>query len=352
MRVLIDTTYSRRAPVSGTAIYLERIIEALGDLDDVEVEPVSNPRHRAPAGGGLGSLRNLLADRWWTAVELPRMAGRFRADVIHHPLPAFARWSSLPQVVTVHDLAFERVPEQFDRAFRAYARRAHRSAALSAAAVICDSETTASDARMLWGVPGERIVVALLGPGQEISRRAADAATHFLYVGDDEPRKNLRGLLAGYAAYRERAERPIELVLAGSARHEAAGVRVEPHASRERLAELYAGAAALIQPSLYEGFGLTALEAMSAGTPVIAANIPVLREICAGAVLYADPRDPRSFAGAMLQLAEQPRLREQLADRGRRRAAQFSWQACASAHREAYALARATVAYPLARKSA
>jgi glycosyltransferase involved in cell wall biosynthesis len=338
MRVMIDATYAQQAPYSGTGIYSERIVNALARLDDVEVEPVVNPRRRPPAGGGVGSLKNLATDRWWTAFQLPGLARRAGADVLHHPLPAFARWTSIPQVVTVHDLAFQRIPQHFDRRYRRYARLSHRGAALASQAVLCVSEATALDVRLLWGVEVERIVVALLGPGQEIpplERRPR----HFLYVGDDEPRKNLPVLLAAYAGYRGRAERPIDLVLAGAASGRGEGVRTEPRPTRERLAELYAGALGLIHPSLHEGFGLTALEALSLGVPVVASAIPALREICGGAALYADPRDPRAFTTAMIQLATQPRLRERLADHGRRQAAQFSWEACARAHVDAYGLA-------------
>lgn len=339
MRVLFDITYAARAPYSGTGVYIDRITDALRRIDGVEIEAVANRRRRRAAGGGLGSMRNLLADRWWTAVELPEIGRRVRADVIHHPLPAFARTAPMPQVITVHDLAFERLPEQFDRAFRLYAHRAHRAAARAAGAVICVSETTALDVRELWRVPAERIVVARHGPGQAIMV-SEHAREYLLYVGDDEPRKNLRVLLAAYLAYRAQTEQPLELVLAGSASGDGVGIRVEHNPARERLAELYAGAVAVIQPSLYEGFGLTALEAMSAGTPVLAADVPGLREVCGDAALYADPRDPLALASAIKQIAEQPLLREQLATRGRVRAEKFSWAAGARAHLDAYSLAQ------------
>jgi glycosyltransferase involved in cell wall biosynthesis len=339
----MDTTYSCRAPHSGTAVYIDRVTDALARLEGIEVETIANARRRLPAGGGLGSLRNLLIDRWWTAVELPRLARRLSADVIHHPLPALMRSSSLPQVITVHDLAFERLPQQFARAFRLYAHRAHRAAALAASAVICVSDTTAREVQALWGVATDRIVVAPHGPGQDLPRPrthgSESAPRHFLYVGDDEPRKNLRVLLAAYAAYRGRAERPLDLLLAGSADANGPGVRVERWPSRERLSELYATAVALIQPSLYEGFGLTALEAMTCGTPVLASDIPGLREVCGDAALYSDPHDPQIFATAIAEIARQPKLREQLAERGRRRAALFSWATCARAHLTAYSLA-------------
>ena len=93
----------------------------------------------------------------------------------------------------------------------------------------------------------------------------------------------------------------------------------------ERLADLYSAAAALVHPSLHEGFGLTPLEAMTTGTPVIAARSPGVTEVCGEAALYVDPRDAEDLAGRLAQVAADPALRSDLGERGRRRAAEFSW---------------------------
>ncbi len=341
MRVLIDTTYARRAPLSGTGIYIERLCAELGQLPDVELLTVANLRRRPPAGGGAGSVRNALTDLWWTTVELPRTARLTGAQLIHHPLPAVSFRAPVPQVVTIVDLAFERLPEHFDRGFRIFASRTHRAAASSAAAVVAISETTAADARELWGIRGERIVVAPLGPGQELPQSLAHGVPrrHFLYVGDSEPRKNLGVLMAAYSRYRARVKDPVELVLAGSVDARGPGVRVVQRPDRAQLARLYAGAVALVHPSLYEGFGLTPLEAMRLGTPVIAARAPGTVETCGDAARYADPHEPEAFAGAMLELFHELAVRADLQRRGRERARAFSWATCARRHIDAYSLA-------------
>lgn len=344
MRVLLDVTYARRAPISGTGVYIENLCRELEQIGGVEVVTVSNPSRRPPAGGGLGSLRNLGSDFRFSTVGLRRAARRGGAQLIHHTLPGPPTAVRLPQVVTFTDLAYERLPHMFDRRYRRYAQLVHRATARRAAAVICISQTTAADVSELWGVPPERVVVAHLGPGQELPPvPRAGAPEHFLYVGDQEPRKNLGVLLDAYQRYRERLPATLGLVLAGAFDQVPAGagpgVTLAPRPSPARLAELHARAAALVHPSRYEGFGLTALEAMSAGTPVLAARAPGVSEVCGDAALYADADDPEAFAQAMAALGGDQDLRRRLRELGRARIGRFSWQACARAHLEAYSLA-------------
>ncbi|MGH2866206.1 MAG: glycosyltransferase family 4 protein [Solirubrobacteraceae bacterium] len=339
MRVLLDITYVRRAPASGTGVYLDRLQAALLQLEGIEVTAVADPRRQPPAGGGIGSLRNALADQWWTQIELPRLARSARAELIHHPLPAYCSTTRLPQVITVHDLAFERLPAKFDRRYRTYARLAHRAAARHAAAVVCVSEATAADVRDRWGIAPERIAVAHHGPGQPLPDYARRTPTHFLYVGDDEPRKNLTLLLAGYGAYRAAAPEPLELVLAGSAVRSGPGVQTVSAPSAAQLAALYTGAAALVHPAALEGFGLTVLEAMSLATPVIAVDTPAAREVCGAGAEYLAAGSPDALAQALTRLAGDASAQRDLGRRGRERATQFSWAASAHRHLEAYSCA-------------
>jgi glycosyltransferase involved in cell wall biosynthesis len=324
-------SYALRGP-SGTATYLACLTRALRE-EGAEVVELADEGRGAPGRGGLRSARNLARDGWWVQAELPRRARAEGADVLHHPLPALAARAPCPQVVTVHDLAFERLPEHFAPAFRRYAHQAHRAAARGAQAVVCVSQTTSADARARWGVAPERIVVAPHGPGQPLPV-VARAATprHLLYVGDDEPRKNLGVLRDAHARYRA-AGGTLPLVLAGRA------PGGDGPAGPERLAELLAHAAALVHPALHEGFGLTPLEAMAAGTPVIAARTPGLSETCGDAVLYADPDGAAGLATLLQAVATDPALRADLSRRGLQRAAAFDWRACASRHIEAYTLA-------------
>lgn len=298
MRVLVDVSYARRGR-SGTQVAIDHLVP---ELEALGVDVIT-------AEGRTGRHLDPLAELRWQ-----RRLAAAGADVIHHPLPAWAP-TRTPQVVTVHDLAFEAVPACFNRRFRAYARRAHRFAAQRAAAVVTPSRATADDAHAFWGVSA---LVAPWGPGQAPPCDRGEPR-HFLYVGDDEPRKNLGRLRAA-------VERSGTLPLRRSTG--------EPD-----LADLHRHAAALVLPSLHEGFGLPVLEAMHAGTPVLAADIAALREVGGDAVRYCDPRSVDSIAAGLTELATVGPLREELRRRGLARARRFSWRACAEAYREAYSLA-------------
>ncbi len=322
MRVLLDTTFARRGP-SGTGVYIERLAAALAG-EGVDVVAAWNPRRRAPGSGSARSAVNLVGDEWWTTVELPRAARAASADVIHHPLPAHAWGAGRPQVVTVHDLAFVERPELFDGRYAAWAARAHRLAARRADAVICVSQATRRAALARWGVDG---LVAHHGPGQApATPPVRGRGRHYLYVGDDEPRKDLGTLRAAHA----RLAAPAPLRIAG-----AAGESV----SAAGLAALHAEAIALVHPARHEGFGLTVLEAMAMGTPVIAARCPAVEEVGGPAIRYFDPGDAAGLAAEMGLLAADSAAREALGAAGRERARAFSWRESARRHIEAYTLA-------------
>lgn len=330
----------RRGP-SGTAVYVDQLARALRRRGQVELVEASQ-RHRLSPGGRnpLRSACNALLDLLWLHGGLPRAARAARVDVVHHPLPAHSARIGCAQVATLHDLAFEARPRGYGRVWRALARRAYRSAVARSGAIVCVSESTAADAGAILGAPARKLVVARHGPGQvEGAAARPGERVHLLYVGDAQERKNVTLLLEAYAAYRRAAAEPAELVLAGDAASLAAGagVRAVPAPSREELLWLHGCALALVHPSAHEGFGLTVLEAMALGTPVIAVRNAALQELAEGAALLVE--GARELTAAIARVASDRALRDDLAARGRERAARFSWSSSAQAHERAYTLA-------------
>jgi glycosyltransferase involved in cell wall biosynthesis len=341
MRVLIDTSFAARGP-SGTAVYIERLAQALRARGNVEIVEAHRRRRPAPGrthrrGRLLWSAVNAVLDVIWLQAGLRGQARRAHADVIHHPLPAWMWRGPCAQAITVHDLSFERFPEGFGRVWRALATRRHRVAARRAGAVVCVSRTAAADAVGILGADPAVVVVAPHGPGQALPAPAGAAEPrHFLYVGDDEPRKRVPALIEAHRRYAAGREDALPLVLAGAAAARANGAPLiagEPRPDAARLRDLLAGAVALVHPSADEGFGLTLAEAMASGVAVLAVRNAGTDELCGSAALLVESDD---LADGMRRLHEDEGLREELARLGRERAQGLSWDESARLHEEAY----------------
>ena len=261
---------------------------------------------------------------------VPRVLGRLRPALAHfqHSLPPHRRG---PMVVTVHDLSFERTSTAMGRRDRAIFKVVVPWSVRRARHVIAVSERTKRDLIELYDVPEERITVTphgidpAFGPGDE------GAHDYLLFVGAVQERKNpLAALEAAQAV-------GLPLVVAGPEREptlarelERRGADLRGYVEKDELAALYRGAAVLVLPSRYEGFGLPVLEAMACGTPVVANPDPALKEVAGDAALYAEPG---GLADAIRRAIGE---RAQLVSAGFVRAAGFSWDETARLTLEAY----------------
>ena len=318
MRVGID---ARKVADFGIGTYIRGLLGALVELGG-EDEYVAF----APAGTALPrGVEHVVVDAPHYSlrelVVVGRAADRARLDVFHAPhyVVPFTR---VPVVVTIHDLIHlhRRNPLQ-----QMYAKTMIGRAVRKARRVLTVSESVAHE------LASPKVVVTPNGIDEAF--RPADAPrTHFLYVGNDKPHKNVDTLIEAFARVPD-----AKLVLVGAPFErfrDRADVR--GFVDTETLVSLYRSAIALVMPSLEEGFGLPAAEAMACGTAVITSNAASLVEITGDAALHVDARDANALAQAMLRIARDEELRASLAARGIERARFFTWKRCAMLTRDAY----------------
>jgi glycosyltransferase involved in cell wall biosynthesis len=310
-----------------------------------QAEPVA-PEAAAPARKLLRTPSHHRWEQLGLAVELAME----RLDVLHSPdyIPPFMRRCG--SVITVHDLAFLRWPELLTRESRAYFNQHIRRAVRSAAQIIAVSQATKADLIELLDVPAEKVHVIYEAPAFDPKQPQPAPLMelpedYVLFVGTLEPRKNLVRLIEAFADVRMRGYSGW-LVLAG-----APGWRAEPivEAIRQHsdyvvhvpieardLPALYRRARLLAFPSLYEGFGIPIVEAMSCGTTVLTSNVSSMPEVAGEAALLVDPTNVADIAGGVWRLLTDDGLRADLQAKGLARAAEFGWERAARATLEVY----------------
>ena len=365
MRIGIDARlvfYSR----AGIGEYIVQLVEALASLepDDDNFLLLQSRKDKSSLDSSNGFSRKSLwtpshnrFEQWTLSFEIPRLS----LDLLHSPdfIPPFRR--NCKSVITIHDLAFLLYPHfltkesaryygQIDQAWR---KTDH---------IIAVSESTKRDSIRMLGVPEHKITVIheaanpiycqLSQPDEvwhHVKERYKFEQEFILFVSTIEPRKNLPGLLQAYRRLREEYKRPELLVLAGANGwlweevYETVNklglddyVIFLGRVPSEDLLYLYNAARLLVHPSFYEGFGLTPLEAMTCGTPVIVSNTSAIPEVVGDAAMMVDPHDIDGLTVALWRVIVEKELREDLICKGLKRAKIFSWEKAARQTLEVY----------------
>ena len=272
-------------------------------------------------------------------VSVARAARRLRVDLVHCPANLGPAWSPVPVVLTVHDLLPFRHPEYVPGAYARILRTMIRVAAHGARRVLTVSVASAEDIVRYLRVPASRVdVVPLAGQNPAASPDAAPLPRlpgRLLAVGNRMPHKNFPLLLEALALVP--AESRPHLTITGSHGEDplapvVAGLGLEPWVSLRgwlsagELDRLYAESSLIVFPTLFEGFGLPVLEAMSRGCPVVCSDIPVLHEVAGEAAVYVAPRDAAALAATLSRLLDDPAELARLSGLGRERARTFSWE--------------------------
>lgn len=311
------------------------------------------------------------ADSYRPPADLLRLAAavsRARFDAFLFP-SVYTYFPSLgaPTVVGLHDLIADDFPELTlpSRRARLFWRAKQRLAVRRAHRLFTVSESARREISARLRIPVEKLAVVPEAPDPVFSPRPQDEVdrelavvglaageSYLLYAGGISPHKNVETLLEGYAIVRRGAAAPPKLVVAGALEGDAYlsaagavrkriselglgdGVVLPGYVDDETLACLYTGAAAVVLPSLAEGFGLPAVEAAACGAPVVLSDIPAHRETLGDDALFFPARDAAVLAERIEQLLGSDVLRRSLAERGHRRVARYTWDAAAVALRD------------------
>jgi len=307
-----------------------------------------------------GPIRGLI----WEQTVLRRQARKAGVDVLFNPANVAPFFPPSSSVVTIHDLSFLLFPQYFSRSFGTYYRTVIPRIIDQARFVITDSESSKADLVNYLNVPAEKVTAILLGVSPEFRKRIKKADLEavrqrfglpphfFLSVSSLEPRKNLGKLVRAYSLLPDEVTNKHKLVLVGAgnrifaepaytkelSRLPAGSVITPGYIPESDLPAIYRLSTALVFPSLHEGFGLPVLEAMAASTPVITSNCSSLPEVAGPATALVDPSSAEEIAAAMELIAEDTGTRNLLIERGKKRAAAFTWDKTA---RETLAVLRA-----------
>ncbi len=350
MRIAIDASRTTIARVTGTERYALALIHDLIRLNHTH-DLVLYFRDAPPAGLFAPSprvqQRVIPWPRAWTHLRFAAALAADRPDIVWVPAHTLPFVFPGKAAVTVHDLGYRHFPDAHLASQRRYLDWTTAHSARRATLVFADSQATADDLARFYGTPEAKIRVVYPGvdvpPVGEIATvraRYGLPERYFLFLGTLQPRKNIARLVQAYARWQ--AAHPGDatgLVLAGKPgwlfdpawTAGVSGVTLTGYVEDADRGALYAGALALVFPSLYEGFGFPALEAMGCGTPVLVSATSSLPELVGEYGVLVDPLDVDAIAAGMARLSNDSGLRARLAAAGPAQAARFTWARAAQA---------------------
>jgi glycosyltransferase involved in cell wall biosynthesis len=348
---------------AGINWYIYNLLRHLPDTDPGIKYTVFLSERRYRGRSGLRLQRSRLPTHRppirivWEQAFQPRAVRRAGLDLLHSPAFVGPLASRCPGVVTVHDLSFLLYPQNFRAGNRSYLRTLTRLSIRRARRVIAVSESTRLDLMRLYGLAPDKVQVVHHGvdeafrplPAGEVAafRQRRGLPPRFaLFVGTLEPRKNVVRLVEAYARLPQ--GRPPLMLVGGKgwlydevlgrvqALHLSDEVHFVGYVSAEELPLWYNAAELFVYPSLYEGFGLPALEAMACGTPVITSTASSLPEVVGQAGLQVDPTDVPALTEALARVLDDEAQQEEMRLKGLDQARQFSWQEAARCTAETY----------------
>jgi glycosyltransferase involved in cell wall biosynthesis len=385
MKIGINT-YFFKFPASGSGQYLIHLLQALAEMDHKNTYILLSPQPVSEKIGTLlkfptivtpvprlarrnASIENLI----WEQITSTSAARKARVDLLHVPYFAPPFFPRTPSVITIHDIIPLRLPQyRTDPKMKAYLQLITR-AARKATLIMTVSQHAKQDMIDALKLPAERIRVIYEAAGDEyhpisdpgiLSKVRTLYGLHgryILYLGGLDRRKNVPQLVRAFAQiYHQLGDPDLQLLIAGDPDKKSGSLFPDPRPiaadlgitgqiiyrfiEEEDKPAIYCGASLFVFPSLYEGFGLTPLEAMSCGTPVICSNRTSLPEVVGNAAISFDPDNLREMVQAMHSVLTNNELQADLRTRSLKRAAQFNWQKTAietiDVYQEAFILSK------------
>jgi glycosyltransferase involved in cell wall biosynthesis len=353
LRIAWDYYLARQDP-AGTGTYAARLLDEFQDRQDMFVEVLDVRRSPGKSKSFLQRRIHTLRNIAWTHIAVPARTWKKGFDLLHAPAFLAPVSSPCPLVITIHDITYLLYPSHFSRWWVIYLKIVMPAATRSAAAILCGSQHSKADIVRTYGLPDHKVHVipygvdhqrfhprAMLAP--EWIKQLGLREGYVLHVGTFSYRKNIPTLLRAIAHLRSNGMwGNRQLVLAGSGGSGMKGadeihstirelqlenlVVLAGYVPDEHVPGLYAHAALLVMPSLYEGFGFPVLESMAVGTPVIASNTSSLPEVAGDAAILFPPQDEFALAAAIEEVLHNPTLTAQLRSKGLVRAAEFTWR--------------------------
>ena len=346
MIIALDAT-PLTVPSGGVRRYTEQLSIALAETFPEDIfwllsdQPFDAPKTAAPnlkTGRPPGSM---LDRRWWLW-GLQREISRLKIRVFHGTDFAVPYLPVCSSVMTLHDLSPWMDPQWHSQSDRVRTRTPILLRLGLAGIVITPSEAVRRQAIERFRLSASRVVAIphAAAPGFRPVVSEPAEPPYLLYVGTIEPRKNLPMLIEAWREFHR--EHPIDLVIAGRRREDAAEIAPEPGlkvlglTGEEELPALLSGALAVVYPSYYEGFGLPVLEAMQCGAAVIASSDPAVAEVAGGAAILVDARDSRAWVETLRAIVPNQEKLNGLRSKALRRASEFTWTKTAERTREVY----------------
>ncbi len=349
MRIAIDASRCTVPRVTGTENYAIQLIRALIRLNinhQITLYFRDQPRADLFPASSLVEQCVIPFQRMWTHLRLAAALWQDKPDVTFVPAHTLPFVFPGRAVATVHDLGFKYFPQAHPTSQRLYLNWTTRYSARRASIILADSQATANDLHKYYGTSSAKIRVVYpgvdkppIGDIESVRQKYKLPERYFLFIGTLQPRKNIARLVQAYALWRKQnASDPTALVLAGGKGWlydpawvaDIEGIQLTGYIDDPDKGALYAGALALVFPSLYEGFGFPALEAMSCGTPVIASNTSSLPELVGEAGLLVDPLNIEAITAAMSQLSTDENLRDTYRQRAYEQIKKFNWETAAT----------------------